>query len=104
VEKSSDLLAYLREVLRRAGFEPLTTTNVSDALVLLKSARPQAAILGPGALTAGNNPIEAFRRAAAGIPLIEAGPEFATREPAEAATAILKNLQDVLQHSRKANA
>lgn len=96
IEKSSDLLALLREVLRRAGYEPLTTTNVSDAMVLLKSARPKVAILGPGVLATGTFPIERFKQTAAGIPVIEIAPQFATCEPSEAANEILTRVQGAL--------
>lgn len=104
VETSSDLLAYLREVLRRRGYEPLTTTNVSDALVLLKSAKPRLAILGPGVLAKSTVPIESFRRAAKGIPLIEVAAEFATREPSAAADEIVGRVQAALGSARAAQA
>lgn len=103
VEKSSDLLAYLREVLRRAGYEPLTSTNISDATVLLKSAQPRLVILGPGVRSAGA-PLESLRRAAASIPLIEIEAEFGTREPAEAAREILAQLEATLQRGGAASA
>ena len=103
VEKSADLLAYLREVLRRAGYEPLTTTNVSDAMVLLKSAQPRLVILGPG-VHAGGAPVESLRKAAAAVPLIEIEAEFATREPSEAAREILARLEAMIQSARPAHA
>jgi DNA-binding response OmpR family regulator len=98
------LLAYLREVLRRQGYEPLTTTNVSDALVLLKSAKPRLAILGPGVLASRTAAIESFRRAAAGVPLIEVDAEFATREPSAAAEEIAGRVQAALGSASAAQA
>jgi anti-sigma B factor antagonist len=104
VETSSDLLAYLREVLRRRGYEPLTTTNVSDALVLLKSAKPHLAILGPGILASRTAPLESLRDAAADIPLIEVDAEFGKREPLEAADEIFALVQAALNRVRSARA
>ncbi|MBV8207542.1 MAG: anti-sigma factor antagonist [Acidobacteria bacterium] len=96
IEKSSDLLALLREVLRRAGFEPLTTTNFPDAMVLLKSAKPRLAIVGPGALAGAQNPVLAFRKAASEIPVIEIEAEYAVREPHETSSEILSRVQSAL--------
>jgi anti-sigma B factor antagonist len=47
VHPSSDVLAYVREVLRQAGYGVATATNLSDAGVLLRATRPKAVVLTP---------------------------------------------------------
>lgn len=104
IEKSSDLLAYVREVLRHSGYEPLTTTNVSDAVVLLKSAKPRLVVIGPGLLHAEGVPVERFRAAAAGIPTIEIEAELVTGDPSHAANEILRRVQAALGSKSAAQA
>lgn len=48
IDPSHDLLAYLSALLKRSGYEVITTRNPSDALLFVRAARPQALICGPG--------------------------------------------------------
>ena len=73
VEQSANVLAYVREVLRHAGYDPLTTPNVSDARILIKAARPAVVILGPNVLVRAGEKDDALRHVLAGIPTIELG-------------------------------
>jgi anti-sigma B factor antagonist len=45
IHPSVDTLIYLREVLRRSGYDAVTTSNLSDAIVLLKATAPALVIL-----------------------------------------------------------
>ncbi len=47
VDKSENLLALLRELLRHAGHSPVTTTNLNDARLLAKATRPALVLIGP---------------------------------------------------------
>lgn len=47
VDKSDNLLALLRELLRHAGHSPVTTTNLNDARLLAKAIRPSLILIGP---------------------------------------------------------
>ena len=47
VDPSPDVLAYLRELLRQAGYGVTTTTNVADARILIRAARPKVVVIGP---------------------------------------------------------
>ena len=47
VDPSPDVLAYLRELLRQAGYGVTTTTNVADARILIRAARPKVVLIGP---------------------------------------------------------
>ena len=41
VDASDDVLAYLRELLRGAGYRPITAANLPDGLILLRVTRPR---------------------------------------------------------------
>lgn len=92
VDQSPDVLAYLRELLLRAGYNVLTNNNLRDALILLRAARPGLTILGPN-LKASPATEEAFRSASAASPLLELGEEFSTLEAGQAATGLMEKIR-----------
>jgi anti-sigma B factor antagonist len=47
VDYSEDVLALLRELLRHAGYAPVTTSNLFDARVLAKATKPALVLMGP---------------------------------------------------------
>ncbi len=91
IDQSANVLAYVREVLRQAGYDPLTTVNPSDARILIKAARPAVVILGPGVLVREQS--EALRQVLHGIPTIELGTAFCSIEAAEAAQQVLAQVR-----------
>ncbi len=91
VDQSANVLAYVRELLRQAGYDPLTTANPSDARILIKAARPAVVILGPGVMVREKS--EALRQSLHGIPTIELGSAFSTIEAAEAAQQVLAQVK-----------
>jgi CheY-like chemotaxis protein len=46
IDESADVLAYLREVLKEAGYRTLTAANMPDALILLKATQPRIVVIG----------------------------------------------------------
>ncbi len=92
VDQSADVLAYLRELLVRAGYNVLTNSNLRDALILLRATRPGLTILGPN-LKASPATEEAFRSASAASPLLELGEEFSTLEAGQAATGLMEKIR-----------
>jgi DNA-binding response OmpR family regulator len=93
VEQSANVLAYVREVLRQAGYDPLTTPNISDARILIKAARPAVVILGPNVMVRGGEQSDALRHALHGIPTIELGSAFSTTDAGEAAQQVLAQVK-----------
>jgi anti-sigma B factor antagonist len=93
VEQSADVLAYVREVLRQAGYDPLTTASVSDARILIKAVRPDLVILGPSVLTTPGGKHESLRHVLHGIPVIELGSKFSTIDAGEAAQLVLEQVK-----------
>jgi anti-sigma B factor antagonist len=93
VEPSADVLAYVREVLRQAGYDPLTTASVSDARILIRAVRPDLVILGPSVLIKPGEKHEALRHVLHGIPVIELGSTFSTIDAGEAAQQVLEQVK-----------
>jgi anti-sigma B factor antagonist len=92
VDRSCSVLAYLRELLRQEGFDPLTATSISDAQILMKATRPAAVIIGPEFGSMGDAG-ERFRRAVGSVPLVELGQGFATFEAGEGAQHLLEQVR-----------
>jgi anti-sigma B factor antagonist len=97
VDASEDVLAYLRELLRGAGYRVMTASNVADAAILLRVTRPRAVIVGGGirAIT-GTSSAEEFHRRAAERPVIDLPAGFARQDAGVAAQHILETLGGML--------
>ena len=96
VEQSSDVLAYLRELLKRAGYEVHTSSNLRDALILLRVTRPKFVVLGPD-LNASPATRQGFEGGCTKVPVVELGKEFSTLDAGEAAARLMEKIQSALQ-------
>ena len=90
IDESEDVLAYLRELLREAGFHPMTASNLPDALILLTATRPRVVVIS-AAMRArrGTRSAEEFHRLATGRPVVELPDGFARQDAGEAAGHVL---------------
>lgn len=88
LDSNIDVLAYLRELLRRAGYEVQTTDRMSDAVLLMRVSKFDLLLVGPDKVASTGSP-QAFQNACAKIPVIELGSEFSTRHAGEAAEHLL---------------
>jgi DNA-binding NtrC family response regulator len=88
VDHDADVLASLREVLRRAGYEVQTSTSLSDALMLARVGHPHLILVGPerasGVAALG----------AAGVPVLELGKEFSTAHAGAAVEGLLARVRE----------
>lgn len=91
IDRSTDVLAYLRELLRRAGYETYTSNNLHDSLILMRVTPPGLLLLGPD-LTGSPATEQAFQSACAKLPVVELGSEFALLEAGEAASKLLEKI------------
>ena len=96
LDSNTDVLAYLRELLRRAGFDVHTSSKRGDALLLMRVTRFDLLLLGPD-MTASPAKQQAFQSACASLPVIELGSEFSTHEAGEAGAALLEKIEARLQ-------
>jgi CheY-like chemotaxis protein len=92
VDYSPDVLAYLRELLGRAGFEVVSSNYVPDALILLRATHPALVVLGPN-LRASAGMRETFDKECSKLPVVELGAEFSTLHAGEAGTDLLRRIQ-----------
>jgi anti-sigma B factor antagonist len=91
IDQSANVLAYLRELLGRAGYHVLTNNNLRDASILLRATRPGLAILGPN--LKGAPGAEQTFRGTCGVPVLELGPDFSTLEAGQAASELLDKIR-----------
>ena len=96
-DESPDVLAYLREVLRRAGYNVVTTRMLPDAQVLLKATRPGLVILGSQvANRRERNARELFAQIAPGIPVFVLEEDFSTQDPGQAGAMLVEKVRHAL--------
>jgi anti-anti-sigma factor len=90
VDRSEDVLAYVRELLRGDGHRVMTASNLPDAVILLSATRPKVVVAGtmPQA-AAGTRAADEFKRLTAACALVELPPDFARRGAASAAEHVL---------------
>jgi len=92
VDQSADVLAYLRELLRSAGYNVLTNSNLYDSLILLRATRPSLIILGPN-LMASPGARQGFTASCTTAPVVELGNEFSTLDAGQAASELLEKIR-----------
>jgi anti-sigma B factor antagonist len=92
VDSNNDVLAYLRELLRRHGHDVHTSSRVGDALILMRVTHFDLVLTGAG-ITASEATQQAFRAACAGLPMIEMESDFSTRDASEATVGLLEKIE-----------
>jgi anti-sigma B factor antagonist len=92
LDSNADVLAYLRELLRRAGYDGHTSSKLGDALLLMRVSRFDLLLLGPD-MTASPATQQGFQAACAGLPVIELGSEFCTHDAGEAGSGLLEKVE-----------
>jgi anti-sigma B factor antagonist len=92
LDSNADVLASLREVLRRAGYEVQTSTSLSDALMLARVGHPHLVLVGSGTVGA----LAALQGVCGAVPVIELGAEFSTAHAGEAVGGLLERIQGKL--------
>ena len=95
VDKSADLLAYIRELARSAGYQPLTSSNLPDALLLIKAARPDLVVLGVQSAT-GKTEAMAQTFGALSIPVVTVAADFCNQDAGAAGSALLEAIRQRL--------
>lgn len=96
LDSNVDVLAYLRELLLRAGYEVHTSSKLGDALLLMRVTRFDLLLLGPD-MTASPATQQSFHAACASLPVVELGSEFSTHDAGEACAALLEKIEATLR-------
>ena len=96
IDRDADVVTYVRELLRRAGYEVHTSNNLRDALILMRVSHFDLLLLG--AELAGSPATEkSFRDLCASARCIELGSDFSTLDAGQAASALLEKIATQLQ-------
>lgn len=95
LDASLDMLAYLRELLGRAGYEVQSTDRLGDARLLTRVTQFDLLLLGPGKI-GSPDALLAFRGACS-LPVVELDPEFSTRHAGEAGAELLAAIESQLR-------
>jgi anti-sigma B factor antagonist len=92
IDCNADVLAYLRELLRRAGYDVHTSSHLRDAMILMRVTRFDLLLSGPE-VNASPTTRQAFQTACASLPVIELGSEFSTLDAGEAGAGLLQQIE-----------
>jgi anti-sigma B factor antagonist len=97
VETSTDVLAYVRELLRQAGYAVVTTGNLPDALTLLTATRPKLVVMGAGLrATRDTRAADAFNRLADALSVIELPATFSSDDAGEAGRELISQVHAII--------
>ena len=99
IDPSHDLLAYLSALLKRSGYEVVTTRNPSDALLLLRVTKPQVLICGSGTQT-NESAMKAFTEISPKVELLLLPPDFSTGEAGQAGIDLVNRIQLLISDQR----
>ena len=95
VDLSTDVLTYLREVLKEAGYRTLTAANMPDALILLKATRPRIVVIGAELRAAsGTLAAQEFNSIAGAGAIVELPPGFSGQDAGDAAQQVLQAVRN----------
>lgn len=91
IDRDLNVVTYLRELLRLAGYDVHSTNNLRDGLLLMRVTHFDLLLLGAG-LTASPATEKSFRQACVSLPCIELGSEFSSLDAGEAVTQLLEKI------------
>ena len=91
VDRNADVLTYVRELLRRAGYDVHTTNHLRDALILMRVTRFDLLLVG-AEMNAAPAIQKSFEDACAALPVVQLDSEFSTLEAGEAASGLLDKI------------
>jgi len=94
VDRSPDVLAYVRELLHSAGYSVVSAGNMADALTLLIATQPKAIVISHDLRSARDTrAAHAFNQRADAMPVIELPPDFGSDDAGNAGAQLLADVQ-----------
>jgi anti-sigma B factor antagonist len=94
VHQSMDVLAYLHELIQRAGYGLMTTTNISDAATLLVVKKPRIVVIDSQSRAVGMS--GRFAHLIGEALVLELPHEFSVDDPGEAGRRLLDDIARAL--------
>jgi len=98
LDESKDVLAYLGVLLRRSGYEVLTTHTASDFSRFLKATKPDAVVAGHG-MQVNERVKETLQQAGGEMPVIFLSSEFSSAEAGQAGREVTARLHALFHDS-----
>jgi anti-sigma B factor antagonist len=92
LDRNADVLAYLRELLKRSGYDVHTTGHLRDALILMRVTKFDLLVTGAG-MGASPAAQQSFQAASASLPVVELGSDFSTSDAGQACAALLEQIE-----------
>lgn len=96
IDRNADVVTYVRELLRRAGYDVHTSNNLRDGLILMRVSRFDLVVLGAD-MSASPATAKSFHDACAQVPVVELAADFSTAEAGEAASTLLEKISTYLR-------
>ena len=97
-DTSFDVLAYLRGLLKEAGYRVVTSQNLYDGLILLKSMRPSVVVIGEGLQAMrGTSSADEFHRLVPPRAVVALPASFSSHDAAEAGSTLLGKIRAILE-------
>jgi anti-sigma B factor antagonist len=96
IDRNADVVTYIRELLRRAGYDVHTSNNLRDGLILMRVTRFDVVLVG-AEMTASPATEKSFRDTCAALPVIQLGNDFSTQEAGQAAANLLEKIAACVQ-------
>ena len=96
IDRNVDVVVYIRELLRSAGYDVHTSNNLRDGLILMQVTRFDLLLVG-AELAAAPATDKAFRAACTGLPVLALEKEFSTQEAGEATIGLLEKITACLE-------
>jgi len=96
-EPSTDVLAYLRGLLKGEGFRVVTAENLHDGVILLKTMRPAVVVISAHLhAMRGTASAEEFHRRAPASGVVVLPPAFSSDDAGEAARRLLGDIRAIV--------
>ena len=97
VYASTDVCAFLREILCTAGFNALTTTSADDAQILLKATKAKLVVVSSRIQAIRGKPFrQALQEIVHDVKFVTLEDNFGSQDPGEAAEKLLNDVNAVL--------
>jgi anti-sigma B factor antagonist len=98
VDPSKDLLAYLKALLKGAGYETATARTVKEGITLANAMKPRVVICGPGlpGLPGGEEAVAGFRRMGPNLHVLVLPSDFSTAEAGQAGADLVEQVKALL--------
>ena len=98
IDTSRDLLAYVNALLKRSGYEVVTTQYLREVTTLVTAMQPRVVICGPGmlGLPGCEAAVEKLRRCGPALQVLHLPPDFSSSDAGHAGTDLMNQLQSLL--------